>query len=243
MSAVAELEGLVFKGVSEATQNFTKFGIAVAALFITSVKPANNHLKNALESTEREKMLAQADTAVAERRIENAKNDRELKDYEAESRREHQKYEAETRRTNDAYVAETKRTNEEFAAETTRKNREYEAETSRTVETFEAKTQRDLDIERSETNRMLELDKAKTDLEVETERAKLVTVRNANVVSEAEANETAKRMELAPLKEFEASQLFALGIKELATDGRIGTMNITPELAASFKSAVAPNGS
>lgn len=85
IAAAAELEDAVRAKIRADAQAFTDIGIAVSDFHVSDVAPANLDLKKALEAEARERMLANADKAVAERRMDAATNDRRLKDYEAET--------------------------------------------------------------------------------------------------------------------------------------------------------------
>lgn len=87
LAAAAVLKDAVFTAVSGKPEAWKAIGIEVASLFITGVTPANLDLKKALEAEAREKMLAAADKAVADRRRAAAESDRGLKEYEAETAR------------------------------------------------------------------------------------------------------------------------------------------------------------
>ncbi len=165
LAAAAELKDAVFAAVSAKSDVWQAIGIEVVSLFITGVTPANLDLKKALEAEAREKMLAAADRAVADRRRAAAKSDRGLK--------------------------------------------EYEAETVRTLE---------------------------------ERRADLVKVRNANTIAEAEADAKAIDERLRPYRDMDAGTLLALGIRDIASSGHVGTFNITPDLLSAVTAAAAKNG-
>jgi len=83
--SVAEIEEGSFVAIGESSGSFTDLGVEVVSLHITSVTPGNRDLKRALEAEAREKMLAAADKAIHDRRMEAAESDRSLKGYEAET--------------------------------------------------------------------------------------------------------------------------------------------------------------
>lgn len=85
--AAAVLKDAVFAAITANADPWKAVGIEVVSLFITGVAPANLDLKKALEAEAREKMLATADKAVADRRRAAAESDRGLKEYEAETAR------------------------------------------------------------------------------------------------------------------------------------------------------------
>lgn len=61
---------------------FATLAVTLQDVFITSVEPGNLDLKKAMEAETRERLLAGADKAMADRRMANAENDRQLKEYE-----------------------------------------------------------------------------------------------------------------------------------------------------------------
>lgn len=85
LAQATTLQATVLAAIRRDTQAFTDLGIEVVNLFVTSVAPANRDLTRALEAEARERMLADADRAVAERRQAAATSDRTLKAYEADT--------------------------------------------------------------------------------------------------------------------------------------------------------------
>lgn len=63
--------------------DLTDVGISVDSCSITVVEPADDEVANAIGSSERQTMLALADSALHERRMKAATNDRTVKEYEA----------------------------------------------------------------------------------------------------------------------------------------------------------------
>ena len=157
LTSSAAIETSVLAAVRTGAAIFADLGVEVVNLFVTGVAPANPDLKKALEAEARERMLAGADKAVAERRQAAAASDRSLKEYEAD------------------------------------------------------------------TTRLLEV-----------QRAALLKERNTNLLAEAEADAEAVRKRLTPYRDIPASTLLALGIREIATSGRVGQFNITPEILAAI---------
>lgn len=160
LNFAAELERTVMEAIRARSESFKDLGVSVVTLFVTAVTPANPDLKKALEAEAREKMLAAADKALADRRMDAATSDRALK--------------------------------------------EYEAETARTLE---------------------------------ERRAELVTARNANLIAEAEADREATTKRLAPYRDMDSGVLLALGIKEIAASGKVGTFTVTPDLLSAVMGA------
>lgn len=85
LASTASIQDAVRDAIGKDAKAFTVIGVEVRNLFVTSVSPANLDLKRALEAKAREEMLADADRALAERRMDAAKSDRGLKEYEAET--------------------------------------------------------------------------------------------------------------------------------------------------------------
>jgi len=85
LTARADLESEVRQEVEEQSGIFTDLGFTVVTLFVSDVRPSNRDLTRALEAEARERMLADADKAVADRRKDAARNERALKEYEAET--------------------------------------------------------------------------------------------------------------------------------------------------------------
>lgn len=77
---------------------------------------------------------------------------------------------------------------------------------------------------------------------LEARRKALVVARNANLVAEATADAEAIAKRLAPYQDIEAPVLLALGIRELATSGKVGQVTFTPDFLAAVQSAARPNG-
>ena len=85
LATTTTLESTIFEEITRDAGPFTRLGVEVRALFITSVAPANPDLKKALEAEAREILLAAADKALADRRKKAAESDRVLKEYEADT--------------------------------------------------------------------------------------------------------------------------------------------------------------
>lgn len=152
LAATAEIERQLLVAI-RGTTAFADLGVEVKMIFVTSVAPANLDLKKALEAEAREKMLADADKAIADRRKKAAVTDRSLKEYEAD-----------------------------------------------------------------------------TAQQLEARRAALVAARNANVIAEAQADAHANVMRLTPYEKVDPRILLALGLRELASGGRVQNLSITPDL-------------
>ncbi len=84
-SRAAELERDIFAKINEVKVTFTALGITIVSFTVSAVMPALPDLAKALQAEEREKVLAASDKAVADRRMDAARNDRALKLYEAET--------------------------------------------------------------------------------------------------------------------------------------------------------------
>lgn len=160
LTAAALLEEAVRSAIRATPDAFATLGVEVVTLFVTSITPANHDLAKALQAEAREKMLAAADKAIADRRQAAAESDRSLKKFEAD-----------------------------------------------TAEELEAK------------------------------RAKLVAARNANLLAEAAADSEATDKRLTPYRSMDAGTLLALGIKEIASSGRVAQFTITPDLLAAVSAA------
>lgn len=87
LATAAEVEAAVRSAIAADAAPFDGIGARIERLFVMGITPENLDLKKALEAEAREKMLAAADKAVAERRRAAAENDRALKEYEAETER------------------------------------------------------------------------------------------------------------------------------------------------------------
>ncbi|MBI2483376.1 hypothetical protein HYV74_04360 [Candidatus Uhrbacteria bacterium] len=160
LASAAALQATVAEMIKNDSAAFDALGVGVCNLFVTNVSPANLDLKKALEAEAREQMLAAADRALADRRMDAARNDRSLKEFESD-----------------------------------------------------------------------------TAMTLEQRRAALVEARNKNVVAEAEADAEANRKRLEPYAHVDPRMVFALGIRELGANGRIGQFNVTPEFLAAMQGA------
>ncbi len=89
----------------------------------------------------------------------------------------------------------------------------------------------------SESDRKLREYEAETEKTLEEKKKQLIIAQNANLISVATAEAQANTERLAPYKEMDPMMVFALGIRELAASGRVGQLNITPELLAAMQQA------
>lgn len=85
LASASDVQSRVSVRLRERTEAFAALGFQIQELYVTSVEPTNLDLKRALEAEARERMLASADRAVADRRKASAENDRQLQTYEAET--------------------------------------------------------------------------------------------------------------------------------------------------------------
>lgn len=114
------LQENIASAVKANAAGWIELGIEVAALYIADVAPANKKLAEAFEAEAREIMLARADRALHDRRMNATENDRRLKEYEAET-----ELELERERTELIAVQSANRLKEaETEAEATRKGLE-----------------------------------------------------------------------------------------------------------------------
>ncbi|MFH1098778.1 MAG: SPFH domain-containing protein [Candidatus Uhrbacteria bacterium] len=88
ITSAAALEEALRRGLTEDAKEFAELGVTVLTIFVSGIAPANADLKRALEAEARERMLASADRALADRRMDASKNDRSLKEYEADTARQ-----------------------------------------------------------------------------------------------------------------------------------------------------------
>jgi len=77
------LAAAVIAAAKAKTGEFKNLGVEVMDAFVTGIEPANKDLEKALEAKKREELLAQADKALADRRMDAALNTRKLREYEA----------------------------------------------------------------------------------------------------------------------------------------------------------------
>lgn len=82
------LEEAASEALKAKAQELLTLGFTVQQLSIGKVSAADSQLAKALEAETREKLLAGQDSAVAARRDEQAKNERKIKKYEADTARE-----------------------------------------------------------------------------------------------------------------------------------------------------------
>lgn len=73
---------------------------------------------------------------------------------------------------------------------------------------------------------------SQTQLELEKERAKLVKEQNKNEMEKAKTDAKATAERLKPIKDAESGKVFAAALLEMAKSGRIGSINIAPDLLA-----------
>lgn len=132
---------------------FDGLGVTVETIFISAIVPSNPRLKEALEAEARERLLTNADKAIADRRAEAAQNERKLSEYEDE-----------------------------------------------------------------------------TALHRELKRKELVSACADNQLKEAEGEAAATEKRLAPLAALKPETIFALGFRDIMSNGKIGNLSFTPEL-------------
>jgi len=75
----------VAERLGEGRAEFERLGFQVQAVSIDEIKSQNQKLADAIGAIERERSLARADKAVADRRMDSAKNEREIQRYESET--------------------------------------------------------------------------------------------------------------------------------------------------------------
>ncbi len=93
----------------------------------------------------------------------------------------------------------------------------------------------------AENQRELREYESETELIMEKKREELIAVQNGNLVKEAEAQAEASSKKLGPYVNLEPSLVFALALQELAREGHVGQLNISPDLLTALQHAT--NGS
>ena len=81
-----------------------------------------------------------------------------------------------------------------------------------------------------ENTRAVQTFEAETKKKLEEKRKELIEAQSANKQLEAAADAEAARARFAPMMELDPGQLLAMSIKQLADSGRVGTLNISPDL-------------
>src|SRR5262245_24626670 len=82
VKAIAEA---VAERLTQGRADFERLGFQVHAVSIDEIKSQNQKLADAIGAIERERTLARADKAVADRRMDAARNEREIQRYESET--------------------------------------------------------------------------------------------------------------------------------------------------------------
>ncbi len=88
LRAATSLQNLLQELVTNNAATFAVLGFTVRTVTVNDVRPSNHGLAAALEAPQREKILAAADRAVAERREQAAEDDRRIRQYEAKTEQE-----------------------------------------------------------------------------------------------------------------------------------------------------------
>lgn len=81
LTATDAVRDAVWKEVGERKDVFDALGLSVVGIVVTGIAPSNSSLRTALEAEAREKMLAAADRAVHERRMQSATAERQHQEY------------------------------------------------------------------------------------------------------------------------------------------------------------------
>lgn len=89
----------------------------------------------------------------------------------------------------------------------------------------------------AESDRSLRAYEAETARTLESSRKELVEAQNANLLLQAEAEAKAAEKRLEPVKNLDPSLVLALGIRDMATSGRVGQFNFTPDFLAAVAHA------
>lgn len=92
-------------------------------------------------------------------------------------------------------------------------------------------------MQSAEDDRKLREYEAETAKKMEDQRTALIAVQSTNLAAEATAKADANKKQLDAYAGIDAGVIYALGILEFAKSGRVGTLNISPELLEAFKSA------
>lgn len=79
---------------------------------------------------------------------------------------------------------------------------------------------------------------AKTALALEQERGQLIKEQNTNKLEEAKTDAEALGERMKPLTDLDSGQLLALAIYRMGDGGRIGTVNLTPDLLETIRAGV-----
>ncbi len=93
----------------------------------------------------------------------------------------------------------------------------------------------------AEEERKLRKYEAETKMLLETQRAELIEAQSANLLKEAKAKADAKKKELGAYQGMDSGTIFALAMNKFAEEGRVGTLNIAPDMLESIRSAANNN--
>jgi hypothetical protein len=85
LTGAGAVEAAIRAEAESKNQLFDNLGITVETIFISAISPSNSKLKEALEAEARERLLTNADKAIADRREKAAQNERKLSEYEDET--------------------------------------------------------------------------------------------------------------------------------------------------------------
>ncbi|MDR0836177.1 MAG: hypothetical protein LBN11_06320 [Tannerella sp.] len=225
------VEDMILKGLT-ASAAIGVLGIEILGVNVLAIK-ASPEMARALETETREKLQQEADQAVYERRNFAVEQERIIKESElnteiAVEEKERQIKEAEL--------------NTEIAIEEKRKQI--------------AEKKMETEIQQAENDRKLREMKMEADIAIENQRKELIEQKTASDRKEAETQGYALEMALKPYKNFDWRALtaltnntdpkfnLALAFRELAENaGKIGTLNIRPELLETILNEKSGNNS
>ena len=89
----------------------------------------------------------------------------------------------------------------------------------------------------AESERELKTYEEETAVLLEQQRGRRIAARNANLIAEAKAESEATAKRLEPYQKMDPRTLFALGVREMSSSGKVGQVNFTPELLAAISRA------
>lgn len=242
LSSGQELSEKVIEGLGQTTE-LTELGVAVTGFSILKVS-ANAETVRALEAKAREEILRQADDALYERRNAAIEQERRVKENELST-----EVAVEERRKK---IRETEISTRRMVLEREVELARFEAESKAERERIEAASETELERIRTESEAEREKIKLEAEIELERRRKELAEMRleNARKDADAEAYRIAAVMEaygrlsqdvlvaLATLN-MDPERMIAQAFEKLAEgSGRIGTLNVTPELFESLRTGV-----
>ena len=91
----------------------------------------------------------------------------------------------------------------------------------------------------ADSDRSLRTFEAETNLNLEKQRAELVSAENTNLLAQAEAEKQATILRLSPYETVSPAILLGLALREMAQNGSVGQLNISPELLSALQRTVA----